>query len=167
VTSGELSIILERVLNCYSVVFFEGRVAKVLLRVESTLTGIFSWGCRRGGFEKACRRFLLQLSLARVVLEWLSVSSGRFGAVAVEDLRPPAISGGVGLSAWRLWSCRRFLGKLRLSADSGETAGDFCRSWRGCRRFLEERGLPAEVKVAAGSGVSSSEREILAGWVAD
>jgi hypothetical protein len=73
------------------------------------------------------------------------VSSGRFGAVDVEDLRPPAISGGVGLSAWRLWSCRRFLGKLRLSADSGETAGDFCRSWRGCRRFLDRRRFLEEL----------------------
>jgi hypothetical protein len=45
VTSGELSIILERVLNCYSVVFFvEGRVAKVLLRVERLLLPEFFLG---------------------------------------------------------------------------------------------------------------------------
>ena len=46
------------------------------------------------------------------------MSFGRFGAVDVEDLRPPAISGGVGLSGWRLWSSRRFLEELRLSAIS-------------------------------------------------
>jgi hypothetical protein len=53
------------------------------------------------------------------------VSSERFGAIDVEDLRLPVISGGVGLSVWRLWSCRRFLEELRLSADSGETVDDF------------------------------------------
>ena len=43
-TSGELSIILERVLNCYSVVFVEGRVAGVLLRVERLLLPEFLLG---------------------------------------------------------------------------------------------------------------------------
>jgi hypothetical protein len=44
VTSGELSIILVRVLNCYSVVFVKVKVAGVLLRVERLLLSEFLLG---------------------------------------------------------------------------------------------------------------------------
>jgi hypothetical protein len=44
VTSEELSIILVRVLNCYSVVSVESRIAGVLLRVEGLLLPEFLLG---------------------------------------------------------------------------------------------------------------------------